>query len=73
MARRMAEHGVSDCRGRRARPVSADPKRLNDFAAIASVGVAAILIGAKFAIWIASGSVAILGSLVDFVRGGAPA
>jgi ferrous-iron efflux pump FieF len=45
--------------------VSADPKRLNELAAIASVGVAAILIGAKLAIWIATGSVAILGSLVD--------
>jgi ferrous-iron efflux pump FieF len=45
--------------------VSADPKRLNHFAAIASIGVAAILIGAKLAIWIATGSVAILGSLVD--------
>jgi ferrous-iron efflux pump FieF len=45
--------------------VSADPKRLNDLAAIASVGVAAVLIGAKLAIWIATGSVAILGSLVD--------
>jgi ferrous-iron efflux pump FieF len=45
--------------------VSADPKRLNDLAAIASIGVAAVLIGAKLAIWIATGSVAILGSLVD--------
>jgi len=45
--------------------VSADPKRLNDLAAIASVAVAAVLIGAKFAIWIATGSVAILGSLID--------
>jgi ferrous-iron efflux pump FieF len=45
--------------------VSADPKRLNHLAAIASIGVAAILIGAKLAIWIATGSVAILGSLVD--------
>ena len=45
--------------------MSADPKRLNDLAAIASVAVAAILIGAKLAIWIATGSVAILGSLVD--------
>ena len=45
--------------------MSADPKRLNDLAAIASVAVAAVLIGAKFAIWIATGSVAILGSLID--------
>ena len=45
--------------------MSADPKRLNDLAAIASIGVAVILIGAKMAIWIVTGSVAILGSLVD--------
>ena len=45
--------------------MSADPKRLNDLAAIASIAVAVILIGAKLAIWIATGSVAILGSLVD--------
>ena len=45
--------------------VRADPKCLNDLAAIASVAVAATLIGAKLAIWIATGSVAILGSLVD--------
>ncbi len=45
--------------------MSADPKRLNDLAAIASVAVAAILVSAKLAIWIATGSVAILGSLVD--------
>ena len=45
--------------------MSMDSKRLNDFAAIASVGVAATLIGAKLAIWIVTGSVAILGSLVD--------
>jgi ferrous-iron efflux pump FieF len=45
--------------------VSADPKRLNHLAAIASIGIAAILVGAKLAIWIATGSVAILGSLVD--------
>lgn len=45
--------------------MSVGPKRLNDLAAIASVGVAAILIGAKLAIWIVTGSVAILGSLVD--------
>ena len=42
-----------------------DTKRLNDFAAIASVSVAAVLICAKLAIWIVTGSVAILGSLVD--------
>jgi ferrous-iron efflux pump FieF len=65
MASRTIENGAPDRRGRRPRPVSADPKRLNDLAAIASVGVAAILIGAKFAIWIVTGSVAILGSLVD--------
>jgi ferrous-iron efflux pump FieF len=40
-------------------------RRLNHLAAIASIGVAATLIGAKLAIWIATGSVAILGSLVD--------
>jgi ferrous-iron efflux pump FieF len=45
--------------------VSADPKRLNDLGAIASIGVAGSLVGAKLAIWIATGSVAILGSLVD--------
>ena len=45
--------------------MSADPKRLNDLAAIASIAVAAVLIVAKLAIWIATGSVAILGSLVD--------
>ena len=45
--------------------MSADPKRLNDLAAIASIAVAAILVVAKLAIWIATGSVAILGSLVD--------
>ena len=42
-----------------------DTKRLNDLAAIASVSVAAVLICAKLAIWIVTGSVAILGSLVD--------
>ena len=42
-----------------------DPRRLNLAAAIASVGVAATLICAKLAIWIVTGSVAILGSLVD--------
>jgi ferrous-iron efflux pump FieF len=45
--------------------VTHDPKRLNGLAAIASVSVAAILIGAKLAIWIVTGSVAILGALVD--------
>ena len=45
--------------------MSADPKRLNDLGAIASIGVAGSLVGAKLAIWIATGSVAILGSLVD--------
>jgi ferrous-iron efflux pump FieF len=45
--------------------VTDDPKRLNGLAAIASVSVAAILIGAKLAIWIVTGSVAILGTLVD--------
>jgi ferrous-iron efflux pump FieF len=42
-----------------------DARRLNHLAAIASIGVAATLIGAKLAIWILTGSVAILGSLVD--------
>jgi ferrous-iron efflux pump FieF len=45
--------------------MSADPKRLNHYAAVASVGVAATLICAKLAIWVITGSVAILGSLVD--------
>ena len=45
--------------------MSADPKRLNHLGAIASIGVAGSLIGAKLVIWIATGSVAILGSLVD--------
>jgi ferrous-iron efflux pump FieF len=45
--------------------MSADPKRLNYFAAVASVGVAATLICAKLAVWVITGSVAILGSLVD--------
>jgi ferrous-iron efflux pump FieF len=45
--------------------VSVDPKRLNHLAAIASVAVAATLICAKLAIWVITGSVAILGSLVD--------
>jgi ferrous-iron efflux pump FieF len=42
-----------------------DPKRLNVLAAVASVSVAAILICAKLAIWIVTGSVAVLGTLVD--------
>jgi ferrous-iron efflux pump FieF len=42
-----------------------DPKRLNELAAVASVSVAAILICAKLALWIVTGSVAILGTLVD--------
>jgi ferrous-iron efflux pump FieF len=45
--------------------MSLDPKRLNRLAAIASVGVAGTLICAKLAIWVITGSVAILGSLVD--------
>jgi ferrous-iron efflux pump FieF len=45
--------------------VSADAKRLNHLAAVASVGVALTLIGAKFVIWAITGSVAILGSLID--------
>ena len=45
--------------------MSLDPKRLNHLAAVASVGVAVTLIGAKLAIWVITGSVAILGSLVD--------
>jgi ferrous-iron efflux pump FieF len=45
--------------------MSQDPTRLNLFAAIASVGVAASLICAKLAIWIVTGSVAVLGTLID--------
>jgi ferrous-iron efflux pump FieF len=45
--------------------MSQDPTRLNLFAAIASVGVAATLICAKLAIWIVTGSVAVLGTLID--------
>jgi ferrous-iron efflux pump FieF len=45
--------------------MSYDPKRLNVLAAVASVSVAAILICAKLVIWIVTGSVAILGSLID--------
>ena len=46
-------------------PSAWDPKRLNLLAAVASVGVATILIGAKLAIWIVTGSVAVLGTLID--------
>jgi len=42
-----------------------DPGRLNLLAAIASVAVAATLICAKLAIWIVTGSVAVLGTLID--------
>ena len=42
-----------------------DARRLNHLAAIASMSVAATLICAKLGIWIVTGSVAILGSLVD--------
>jgi len=42
-----------------------DPRRLNLLAAVASVGVAATLICAKLAIWIVTGSVAVLGTLID--------
>jgi ferrous-iron efflux pump FieF len=42
-----------------------DPRRLNLLAAIASVTVAVILICAKLAIWIVTGSVAMLGTLID--------
>jgi ferrous-iron efflux pump FieF len=45
--------------------VTHDPKRLNLLAAIASMSVAAILLCAKLALWIVTGSVAILGSLID--------
>jgi ferrous-iron efflux pump FieF len=45
--------------------MSLDPKRLTHLAAVASVGVAATLICAKLVIWVITGSVAILGSLVD--------
>jgi ferrous-iron efflux pump FieF len=45
--------------------MSRDPKRLNLLAAVASVVVAATLIGAKLVIWILTGSVAILGTLID--------
>ena len=45
--------------------MSVDPKRLTHLAAVASLGVAATLICAKLVIWVITGSVAILGSLVD--------
>jgi ferrous-iron efflux pump FieF len=44
---------------------SQDQRRLNLLAAVASVAVAATLICAKLAIWIVTGSVAVLGTLVD--------
>jgi len=46
-------------------PTQLDARRLNHLAAIASMSVAATLICAKLGIWIATGSVAILGTLVD--------
>jgi ferrous-iron efflux pump FieF len=45
--------------------MSRDPRRLNLVAAIASVGVAVTLICAKAATWIVTGSVAVLGTLID--------
>jgi ferrous-iron efflux pump FieF len=42
-----------------------DPTRLNVLAAIASVAVAATLVCVKLAIWIVTGSVAVLGTLID--------
>lgn len=42
-----------------------EPRHLNMLAAVASIGVAVTLIGAKLAIWIATGSVAVLGTLID--------
>jgi ferrous-iron efflux pump FieF len=42
-----------------------DPKRLNLLAAVASIGVATTLVAAKLVIWIITGSVAVLGTLVD--------
>ena len=47
------------------RRMSFEPKRLNHLAASASVGVAAVLTCVKLVIWAITGSVAILGSLVD--------
>jgi ferrous-iron efflux pump FieF len=45
--------------------MSLDPKRFNRLAASASVVVAVTLICAKLMIWVITGSVAVLGSLVD--------
>ena len=42
-----------------------DPGRLNLLAAVASVAVALTLVCAKLAIWIVTGSVAVLGTLID--------
>jgi ferrous-iron efflux pump FieF len=42
-----------------------DPGRLNLVAAVASVAVASTLVCAKLAIWIVTGSVAVLGTLID--------
>jgi ferrous-iron efflux pump FieF len=44
---------------------SHDPGRLNVLAAVASVAVAATLVCAKLVIWIVTGSVAVLGTLID--------
>jgi ferrous-iron efflux pump FieF len=57
---RRAEHRT--CNGQ---AVSQGQRHLNTLAAVASVGVAATLISAKLAIWIVTGSVAVLGTLVD--------
>src|SRR5918999_6590487 len=43
------------------------PAKLNRFAAIASVGVASMLIAAKLATWAFTGSVSVLSSLIDSV------
>ena len=43
-------------------------ERLRRMATYASVAVAAILIAAKFAAWLETGSVALLSSLVDSIR-----
>jgi ferrous-iron efflux pump FieF len=59
MTRRVAPH-TSD-----GPAASQDQRRLNLLAAVASVAVAATLICAKLAIWIVTGSVAVLGTLVD--------
>jgi ferrous-iron efflux pump FieF len=47
------------------RPAAADAQRLRERATYASLAVAAVLIVAKFAAWIGTGSVALLSSLVD--------